>query len=254
MRFFRLQRMALTFSLLAVAGLLANFGGPVAFAQVTTAAIHGTVTDPSGAVLPGATVTALNTATGISTVVTTNRTGYYLFPSLQIGGPYTVTVAAAGFQNFVVSGIKLTVNANLEENAKMRVGTTSQTVTVTASEVQVETANTQLQMIVPQSQIENLPLLQRDAASLERLQPGVVESSDRFGSYAANGNQTTDNSYIINGIDNNDPVLQDEQLSVNPDAIAEENIVTSTMNPQFARNRGSGGRVAACARSNSHCS
>ena len=239
MRFFRLQRMALAFSLLAVAGLWANFGGPVALAQITTAAIHGTVTDPSGAVLPGATVTALNSATGISTTATTNQTGYYLFPSLQIGGPYSVTVTSPGFQNFVATGIKLTVNANLEINAKMRVGTTSQTVTVTASEVQVETANTQLQLIVPASQMENIPLMNRDASALERLQPGVVESSDRFGSYAANGSQTTNNSFIVNGIDNNDPTLQSEQLSINPDAIAEENIVTSTMNPQFARNSGS---------------
>ncbi len=239
MRISKLQNLVLACGLLMMAGFPGEFSARVANAQVINAAIHGTVTDPSGAVVPGATVTALNTATGISTVATTNQSGFYLFPSLQIGGPYRVTVASPGFQSFVSTGIVLTVNANLEINAKMKVGTASQTVTVSASAVEVETTNTQLQQVIPESQIENLPMLGGDAASLERLQPGIVESSDRFGSYAANGSQTTDNAYLVNGIDNNDGPLQDEGLTINPNAIAEENVVTSTMNPEFARNSGS---------------
>ncbi len=239
MRFSRLQMLTAAITLLIAAAFFAGFGAPVASAQVTTAAIHGTVTDPSGAVLPGATVKVLNTATGISSTATANQNGYYSFPSLQIGGPYTVTVTAAGFHNYVATGITLTVNSNREVNAQMSLGTTSQTVTVSASAVQVETTNTQLQQIIPQSQIENLPILGRDAASLEKLVPGVVESSDRFGSFSSNGSQTTDNSYLINGIDNNDGPLQNEGLIINPDALAEQNDVTSTMNPQFARNGGS---------------
>jgi len=93
--------------------------------------------------------------------------------------------------------------------------------------------------VVPASQLENLPMLGRDAAALERLAPGVVESSDRFGSYSVNGNQTQSNAFVLEGIDNNDGPLQDEGFEINPDALLEENIVSSTINPEFGRNSGS---------------
>ena len=210
-----------------------------ASAQVTTAALHGTIADPSGAVIADAKVTAQNTSTGVSTVATSNKSGFYIFPSLQIGGPYKLTVEASGFQRAEKTGILLTVNANLEENATLQIGTSQQTVTVDASAIQVETTNTQLEQDVPASQLQNLPMLGRDAAAMERLAPGVVESSDHFGSYSVNGSQTQDNSYLLEGIDNNDGPLQDEGLTVNPDALAEENTVSSTINPEFARNSGS---------------
>jgi hypothetical protein len=68
--------------------------------------------------------------------------------------------------------------------------------------------------------------------------PGVVESSDRFGTSSSNGSQTPQNSYLLNGVDNNDGSLQSEGLVINPDALQEQNIVTSTINPEFARNSG----------------
>lgn len=207
--------------------------------QVTTAAIHGTVTDPSGAVVPGAKITALNTATGISTETTANQSGYYTFPSLQVGGPYRITIQAPGFMKFQSTGVMLTANADVQVSAALKVGNSLQTVRVNAEAVQVETTNTQLQQTVSASQLENLPMLGRDAASMEKLAPGAVESSDRFGGLSVNGSQTTNNSYLIEGIDNNDGPLQDEGLVINPDALAEENIVTSTINPEFARNSGS---------------
>ena len=232
----RRERLGISILLFITAAFLSL--GSIAFSQVTTAAIHGTVTDASGAVVPNATVTALNNATGIATTATTNASGYYTLAALQVGGPYTIKIVASGFQNFQSTGFMLTVNANVEVSAKMIVGAALQTVTVSASSVQVETANTQLEQVVPESDIEDLPMLGRDAASLERLAPGVVESSDRFGSYSANGSQTTSNSYMLDGIDNNDGPLQDEGLVINPDALAEENIITSTLNPEFARNGG----------------
>lgn len=241
MRISRFQSAMLAATLMVLVGSLAFVGTPVATAQVANAnaAIHGTVTDPSGAVLPDAKVTALNTATGISSDTTANKSGYFIFPQLQSGGPYTVTVSAPGFENFVATGLTLTVNENRELAATMKVGGGALTVQVTETSTQVETANTQLEQTVPESQIENLPMLGGDAASLEKLVPGVVESSDRFGSFSVNGSQTTDDSYLLDGIDNNDGPLQDEGLVINPDALAEENIITSTLNPEFSRNGGS---------------
>ncbi len=224
---------------LVLVGSLAFIDAPVAVAQVTVAAIHGTVTDASGALLPDAKVTALNTSTGISTETTSNKSGYFLFPSLQVGGPYTVTISAQGFESFVATGLTLNVNDNREVLATMKVGGAAQTVQVTATALQVETSNTQLEQIITSDQLENIPMEGRDAAGLEKFEAGVVESSDRFGSYSTNGSQTPQNDVILDGADDNDGALQDEGLLVNPDALQEENIVTSTMNPEFSRNSGS---------------
>src|ERR1700761_3849118 len=117
-------------------------------AQITYATVHGTVTDSSGAVVPNATVTALNTSTGIKTTVTSSSSGYYNLPQLQIGGPYNITVEAAGFQQFESSGLTLHLNDNREINAQLQIGAASQTVQVQAAGVQVETADTQLKQVV----------------------------------------------------------------------------------------------------------
>jgi len=161
-----------------------------AYAQVTTSSIHGTVTDSTGAVISNAKVSALNTSTGITVTATTNQSGYYVFTSLQPGGPYTVTVEANGFEAFESKGITLIVNANWDTDAKLRIGNNQQTVTVDATSLQVETSNTQLEQVATADQIEGIPLAGRDASGLQKLEPGVVESSDRFGSFSSNGNQT----------------------------------------------------------------
>lgn len=207
-------------------------------AQNVYAAIHGSVKDSTGAVVPGATVTALNTSTGISTTATTDGSGYYIFPQLHIGGPYTVTVSKGGFQDFQSTGLMLNVNANRDVDAVMTVGATSQTIQVKSAAVQVETSDTQLKTIVGAKELEQLPLLGRDPVSLMKTSPGVVESSDRFGTFSANGGQTQMNSYLLEGTDINDGPLQSAGITPNPDALAEINIVTSTLNPEFSRNSG----------------
>lgn len=222
---------------LVVAILL--LGSHRACAQVSTyGAIHGTVTDPSGAVIPGADVTALNNSTGISSKTTTNGDGYYIFPQLQIGGPYTVTIERPGFKASQSVGIELYVNSNLQINASLQTGTVTQTVEVSANVIQVETANTQQQMTMTSKQVEAMPMLGFDADILQKLTPGTVESSDRYGNFSANGNQTEDNSYLVDGTDINDIPLQTSGITVNPDALTEVTFVTSTQNPQYSRNSG----------------
>jgi hypothetical protein len=218
--------------------LLLSAFTPKAHAQNVYAQVHGTVEDATGSVIPNATVTVLNTSTGITTVRQADSNGYYIFTQLQVGGPYSVTVSAPGFQNYVSTGLTLNLNDNREVDGKLKVGATSQTVEVSASALQVETSNTQLQQVATADQLEEIPLEGRDPAGMQKLEPGVVESSDRFGSYSSNGSQTPQNSYLINGADINDAPLQSEGIQINPDALEEENIVTSTMNPEFARNSG----------------
>ncbi|HUB17387.1 MAG TPA: carboxypeptidase-like regulatory domain-containing protein [Acidobacteriaceae bacterium] len=214
------------------------WGAPRASAQSVYAAIHGTVTDSSGAVIPGAAVTTTDTSTGIVTRQTTDGKGYFIFPQLALGGPYTVRIDKQGFQSFQASGITLRVNDNHEVDATLAAGSVAQTVQVNANAVQVDTSDTQLKATVSSEQIEQLPLLGRDASILQKLTPGTVESSDRFGNYSANGSQTQENSYLLDGADINDGPLQEQGLIINPDALSEITFLTSSQNPEYSRNSG----------------
>ena len=207
-------------------------------AQATTASIRGTITDPSGAVLPGATVTIVNASTGISSVQKTDSKGYFLFSDLHIGGPYTVTVDKDGFRRFTSLGIVLDLSSAREIDAQLQVGTPSETVNVNSAAVQVETTDVQLKNVVGSAEIEDLPTLGRDAVQLQKTTPGVVESSDRIGTFSTNGSQTQENSYLLDGTDINDILLNQPGITPNPDALAEVNIISSTLNPEFSRNSG----------------
>ena len=201
-----------------------------AAAQNIYAAVHGTVTDTSGAAIPGAAVAMVNTSTGITTKAITDSHGYYSFPQLQIGGPYTTTITSNGFETFSSTGLTLNVNDNRDVSAKLEIGSSVETVEVKAAAVQVETSDTQLKQVFTAQQLEEAPLLGRDVTGLQKLAPGNMESSDRFGNFSSNGSQTQSNAYLVNGADITDSSLQSEGLSVNPDALAEQNIVTSTLN------------------------
>ena len=185
-----------------------------------------------------AAVTVVNTSTNITRTATTDSKGYYILPQLQVGGPYQVTITAPGFQKFVQGGLTLNVNDNRDVDAKLNVGSGNTTVNVSASALQVETSDTQIKQVMTAQQLEEVPLEGRDPAGLQKLEPGVVESSDRFGSFATDGNQSSQNSYLLDGVDINDGPLQDEGIQVNPDALQEENVIVSTLNPEFARNSG----------------
>ena len=225
---FRITSLALC--LLLMAGVL---GGTIRMhAQATTASIHGTAIDSTGAVLPDATVTVINTSTGISVTQKTDSKGYFIFPNLHIGGPYTVTIAKDGFQKFSSTGIMLDLSSAREVAAKLQVGASSQTVQVNSATIQVETADIQLKNVIGATELQELPTRGRDAVQLQKTAPGVVESNDREGTFSTNGSQTQENSYLLDGTDINDILLNQPGITVNPDALAEINIITSTLDPQ----------------------
>ncbi|MGC2619447.1 MAG: carboxypeptidase-like regulatory domain-containing protein, partial [Acidobacteriaceae bacterium] len=211
---------------------------PRIHAQNVYATIHGTVTDVSGAVIPNAKVTALNTSTGIATNGTTDGKGYYTFPQLQTGGPYTVSVVASGFQRYEKTGITLRVNDNPEIDAALQVGSNTQTVQVAASAVQVQTSDTQIKTDITSREVEQMPLLGRDASILEKTAPGVVEVPDRFGNPESDGAQSQQNEFTLDGVDVNDVALQDQAMYPNPDALAEVAVVQNDLNPEYSRNSG----------------
>jgi len=238
MRFLRDSFLLPALGLAAGAYLAVNLSAPAAQAQNVYATIHGSVTDSSGALLANASVTALNTSTGILSKAATDSKGYYTFAQLQTGGPYTVTVQAPGFETFEKTGITLLVNDSIAVDALLRVGSATQTVQVQAGAIQVATSETQLKMDITSSTIEELPLLGRDASILEKTAPGVVEVPDRFGNPEANGAQSQQSEFTLDGVDVNDVALQDQAVYPNPDALAEVAVVQGLLNPQYSRNSG----------------
>lgn len=207
-------------------------------AQQLNARIRGTITDPSGAVVPDVKIIATNVDKNISREMASGTDGSFDFLQLQIGN-YKVTAEKAGFKTFVTTGIKLMVNQVFVVNITMEVGQVTTEVAVQANAAQVETTNMQLGGVVTGDAIRDLPLNGRNWVQLQQLQPGVVGASDRFGTnYATNGSQSQQNSYMVNGTDANDLPLNTPLIIVSPDAIAEFRLVTNTLNPEFGRNSG----------------
>jgi hypothetical protein len=209
-----------------------------AVADNVYASIRGTVTDASGAIVRGATISATDTQTGIVTKVTSGATGEFVFPQLQIGS-YELEATQSGFKAFKATGIVLIVNQVYTLSIKLQVGAEAQIVEVAADTLQVETTDTQLKTLVDSQQIVDLPLLGRNWTQLELTAPGVQAADTRFGNnYSVNGSQAQQSSYLINGQDSNDIVLNSPLIIPSPDAIQQFNLIDSTINPEYGRNSG----------------
>ena len=226
-----------------IAGLIALVATllcvPPAFADNLYGTIRGQVSDASGAVLPGVQVKVTNINTGISKELTAGSDGGFVFVDLQ-PGKYDLSATKANFKVFQARGIEVIQNQTYVQNVKMEVGATSETLEVTANPVQVETTSIQLGATLSGEMVRDLPVLNRNWITLQQTLPGVVDSaSTRFGTnYSTNGSQAQQNSYLINGNDANDLPLNSPLVQPNPDAIAEVQMVTNTINPEFGRNSG----------------
>jgi hypothetical protein len=141
-------------------------------AQTTTATLSGTVTDESGAVLPGAQITVTNTATGVRRSVTTDSAGRFVASQLP-SGPYEVTATLTGFETLLRRGITLAVGQEPSLNPAMKVGAVSEQVEVTADAPLVDTNSSAVAGLVEEKRIEELPLNGRDFSQLPLVQPGV---------------------------------------------------------------------------------
>jgi hypothetical protein len=198
------------FGVLALSlGLLYSFvAAPPAHADNLYASIRGTVVDPSGAVVPEATLTATDLSTGLRYTTTSGKDGLFSFLQLPIGD-YSVRAEKAGFKSFTAGHIHIDLDQVFSLRVAMELGTTSETITVEANPAQVETTSMQLGTTVSGQQIVDLPLNGRNWTQLMQLQPGVEASSDRFGmgAFSTNGSETQQNSFLINGTDSNDIAL-----------------------------------------------
>src|SRR5690242_3863316 len=202
--------------------------------------IRGEVVDPSGARVPGAQVKATNLATLVTSTVMTGDDGVFQFLALPVGN-YDVTVTKDRFRTFVARRVPLALNQVYNLTAALELGSTSQTVQVEGEVLQVETTVTQMGTVIESQKIVDFPLLNRSWVQLEQLVPGVVSSSDRFGagySYATNGSQSQQNSYLINGADSMDLRLNQPLIIPSLDSISQFNLIDSTINAEYGRNSG----------------
>jgi hypothetical protein len=200
--------------------------------------IRGTVTDPSGAVISGATVTVVNDATGISRTMLTGADGNYQAFQLPAPSTYSVKVEMKGFKSYEAHGIPLGVEQTYVLNVALELGAITQRVTVEAAPVQVEKTSIELGATISGTEIVDMPLNGRNWVTLQQTLPGVVAAADARGNYATNGSQPDQNSYLINGIDSNDLPLNTPLVIPSPDAIGEVRMVTNTINPEYGRNSG----------------
>jgi hypothetical protein len=187
---------------LAVAGLLLS---TLSFAQSNNGRISGTVTDQSGAVLPGAKVTITDTERGISRSLTTNEVGEYVAPNLQ-PGLYKITGEATNFKKVERPAIRLEVAKDIRIDLQLAAGSASEVVTVTDEAPLVDTTSDTLGGTFTNKAINDLPLNGRDFQNLVTLRPGVQRyPGGGFLSISSNGVRPEDNNFIIDGTDDNDP-------------------------------------------------
>jgi hypothetical protein len=213
--------------------------------QVVTASLEGTVTDPTGATVPGAAVKVRNSATNVETSVKTGADGRYYVASLQPGGPYVITVEAAGFKTVERGGITLEVNQSAEVNLTLEVGATSETVQVTGAAPLLEPTTAAMGQVVDSRSILNLPLNQRNAYSLVYLVPGVTGSTN--GQYnsqniSINGGRPGSTDILVDGIPSSPPLVNPIQgFAVFPsvESVEEFKVQTNSYSAEFGRS-GSG--------------
>lgn len=157
-----------------------------AFAQTASTQILGLVTDATGAVIPGATITAKRIETGDVRTTTANETGNYIFPLID-SGTYEVNCTAVGFKSELRRQIPVELNQKARIDFQMQIGQATETIEVTSAAPLLKTEDATLGSVVDQKRIIELPLNGRNFAQAATLMPGVVYGSARMG---VDGNQT----------------------------------------------------------------
>jgi hypothetical protein len=192
----------------ALAAFVVLCGSPV-WGQATTS-LRGVITDPSGAAIPNATVHLVNADTGFGRTVTTDAQGNYVFNAV-LPGNYSLDIGASGFAKYQQKGIQLLVNLPATINVKLKIGATTQTVTVTEQAPLLNTTDASQGNTLSGDQISDMPLYGRNVAALLSLQPGVVFTSNRDDlatndtrAGAVNGARSDQNNITLDGVDAND--------------------------------------------------
>ncbi|MBV9301447.1 MAG: TonB-dependent receptor [Acidobacteriaceae bacterium] len=210
-------------------------------AQEATGKITGTVTDPSGSVVPDARITVTNVEIGIDHQTTSDRNGTYQALDLPIG-PYRVTAAATGFKTIVVdSKTRLEINQTLRIDITLQIGQVSSAIEVQSQPSMVETENQTVGATVTGQAIYELPLNGRDTLDLLKTQPGITPSNPDnggAGNYSIGGQRTDSVTYLLDGGNNTALLANTVVADPNPDAVAEFRVLESDYSAEYGRNAG----------------
>jgi hypothetical protein len=265
-----------TFSRAGLTAALLLFCALTALAQTNKGGLSGTIKDPSGAVIPNATVRITNQGTGAVREVTANEEGGYAAPLLDVG-LYSVEVSAAGFQARRVIDVRVQTSETQGLDVTLEAGQVAEAVTVTAEASLVQTETSDRGSVVSGREVTELPLSGRNFTQLATLTPGVTRSTNigisgdprsfnngdpragtggpgsgnengqtetsRFsrsggGSLSVNGQRPTQNNFSLDGVDNNEPQFGTIGVFPNPDAIAEFRVTTSVPPAEVGRASG----------------
>ncbi len=215
------------------------------WAQFDTATVLGTVRDSTKASVRGAIVTLVNSQTGVTQSSTTNEAGDYQFFNVKIGR-YKVSAESAGFKKATAEEFEVTVNARQRVDLDLPVGDVKETVMVTAAAEQLEVDTSSRGTVVGSRQIINLPLNGRSYADLALLVPGVRKSDLAYGgtprdaSFNVNGMRSSQNNFVLDGVDNNaygtsNQGFSNQVVQISPDAVEEFRVETSSYSAEFGR-------------------
>src|ERR1700741_1840261 len=225
-----------------------------------TGSISGIVTDPTGALVVGATVTATNTQTNGRTVIQTDKNGFYNFSDLSVG-TYDLKVEQKGFKTFHQTKIVIDANSAIKIDVKLELGEVTEKVTVESQAVHIETQSTQMGEVIDSQKMTAVPLNGRDFTNLLSLQPGVVpfqyanalqdsNLSDRTragstalngGNQSINGQRETSNGFMVNGANVEEGKNNGTTVIPNLDSIEEFRIITNNFDAEYGNY--SGGQV-----------
>ncbi len=210
---------------------------PFASAQTPTGAIDGSVTDPSGAIMPNATVAVVETATGRTINTTTNSSGYYEVRNL-LPGDYTVTVSASGFITRQIKNVTVNSGGVTNANAQLEIGKTGEVVEVQAQAVLVDTDRQTVDTVITEQEIKELPLFSRNFLDLAALAPGVqvrdggAIDPTKNGAYRAvgiNGRSGTGTRVQIDGIDVTDETVGTTVANISNEAVQQFQLTRSSL-------------------------
>ncbi len=227
-----------------VAALLVLISVAAPAAAQITGAIYGTVSDESGAVLPGVAVTVTNPQTGESRTTTTNAAGVFNVSQLTVG-TYTVRAELSGFKAITRQGIELSLNRNARVDLTLTIGQVLEEVTVVADAPLVDSRSNEMGTSVGQRQVENLPTTDRNPLRLVALVPGAgqVLQSDNVQGFqsnrvAFNGARPELSNWLLDGGDNTATLRNYGNPSPNPDAVQEFRVISNNYSAEFGRSIG----------------
>jgi len=230
---------------LAMAVCVLFFSAQSIYAQVDTGSITGTITDSSSAVVGGAKVTLTNEGTSATLSTTADASGVYNFSPVRIGS-YSITVTYQGFQTTTQKNIVVNVGSALAVNFALKPGQVTEMVEVTSTTPLLETQTSSVGQVIDQKSVNDLPLNGRNFTFLAQLGAGVntpqsdTRGNAASGAFVANGLRSSQNNYLLDGIDNNSDTvdfLNGTNFVVLPpvDAIQEFKVQTTGFSAEFGR-------------------